>query len=82
MRATREETMLLQVTNDVPIAMVTATTYLQTGRPLEHAQLAWLGTGSASTSPPTRVRWTTAQTDEIGDRDLTTKPAYPRSTFA
>jgi GntR family transcriptional regulator len=42
-RATREETRLLQVTGDTPIAMVTATTYLQTGQPLEHAQLAWLG---------------------------------------
>lgn len=42
-RATREETLLLQVANDVPMVMVTATTYLHSGRPLEHAQLAWLG---------------------------------------
>jgi DNA-binding GntR family transcriptional regulator len=42
-RATREETKLLQAASDVPIVMVTATTYLQTGRPLEHSQLAWLG---------------------------------------
>jgi DNA-binding GntR family transcriptional regulator len=42
-RATREETRLLQAASDVPIVMVTSTTYLQSGRPLEHAQLAWLG---------------------------------------
>jgi len=42
-RATREETHLLQAASDIPIAMVTSTTYLKDGRPLEHAQLAWLG---------------------------------------
>jgi GntR family transcriptional regulator len=42
-RATREETELLQAASDIPIAMVTSTTYLQNGRSLEHAQLAWLG---------------------------------------
>jgi DNA-binding GntR family transcriptional regulator len=42
-RPTREETHLLLAASDVPIAMVTSTTYLKNGRPLEHAQLAWLG---------------------------------------
>lgn len=42
-RPTREETTLLQVASDIPLVVVTATTYLQDGRPLEHAQLAWLG---------------------------------------
>jgi DNA-binding GntR family transcriptional regulator len=42
-RATREETTLLHVSGDAPLAMVTATTYLLDGRPLEHAQLTWLG---------------------------------------
>ncbi|MGZ4356476.1 MAG: GntR family transcriptional regulator [Gaiellaceae bacterium] len=42
-RSTREETQLLQAASDIPIAMVTSTTYLGDGRPLEHAQLAWLG---------------------------------------
>ena len=42
-RATREETTLLQVAGDVPLVVVTATTYLPDGRPLEHSQLAWLG---------------------------------------
>jgi GntR family transcriptional regulator len=42
-RPTREETKLLQVASDIPMVVVTATTYLQDGRPLEHAQLAWLG---------------------------------------
>jgi DNA-binding GntR family transcriptional regulator len=42
-RATREETTLLQVASDVPLVVVTATTYLADGRPLEHSQLAWIG---------------------------------------
>jgi DNA-binding GntR family transcriptional regulator len=42
-RATREETTLLQVASDVPLVVVTATTYLPDGLPLEHSQLAWLG---------------------------------------
>lgn len=42
-RSTREEAALLQVTSDIPLAVVTATTYLREGRPLEHAQLAWVG---------------------------------------
>jgi GntR family transcriptional regulator len=42
-RATREETTLLQVASDVPLVVVTATTYLPEGRPLEHSQLAWIG---------------------------------------
>jgi GntR family transcriptional regulator len=42
-RATREETTLLRVAGDVPLVVVTATTYLPDGRPLEHSQLAWLG---------------------------------------
>jgi DNA-binding GntR family transcriptional regulator len=42
-RSTREETTLLQVASDIPLVVLTATSYLQDGRPLEHAQLAWLG---------------------------------------
>ena len=42
-RPTREETTLLQVASDVPLVVVTATTYLLNGRPLEHSQLAWVG---------------------------------------
>ncbi len=43
MRATREETTLLKVASDIPLVVVTATTYLPNGHPLEHSQLAWLG---------------------------------------
>jgi GntR family transcriptional regulator len=42
-RPTREETTLLHVASDIPMVVITATTYLREGRPLEHAQLAWLG---------------------------------------
>ena len=42
-RSTREETTLLKVAGDVPLVVLTATTYLPNGRPLEHSQLAWLG---------------------------------------
>lgn len=42
-RATREELLLLQVASDVPLVVVTATTYLADGRPLEYSQLAWIG---------------------------------------
>jgi GntR family transcriptional regulator len=42
-RSTREETTLLRVASDVPLVVVTATTYLPEGRPLEHSQLAWIG---------------------------------------
>jgi DNA-binding GntR family transcriptional regulator len=42
-RPTREETSLLQVENHIPLVMITVTTYLGTGVPLEHAQLAWVG---------------------------------------
>jgi DNA-binding GntR family transcriptional regulator len=42
-RSTREEMELLQAGSDVPLVMVTSMTYLETGRPLEYAQLTWLG---------------------------------------
>jgi DNA-binding GntR family transcriptional regulator len=42
-RSTREEAELLQASSDTPLAVVTATSYLDDGQPLEHAQLAWLG---------------------------------------
>ena len=42
-RSTREEAELLQASSDTPLAVVTATSYLEDGQPLEHAQLAWLG---------------------------------------
>ena len=42
-RSTREEAELLQASSDTPLAVVTSTSYLEDGQPLEHAQLAWLG---------------------------------------
>jgi GntR family transcriptional regulator len=42
-RSTHEERMLFQTSRDVPLVLMTATSYLDSGRPLEHAQLAWLG---------------------------------------
>lgn len=42
-RPTREETSLLRVESHVPLVMITATSYLSSGVPLEHAQLAWVG---------------------------------------
>jgi DNA-binding GntR family transcriptional regulator len=42
-RSTREEALLGDATGDVPLVLVTSTSYLADGRPLEHAQTAWLG---------------------------------------
>jgi DNA-binding GntR family transcriptional regulator len=42
-RSTREEATLLGTTGDTPLLVVTSTTYLANGRPLEFSQLAWLG---------------------------------------
>lgn len=42
-RSTREETQLLGSGSDVPLLVVTSTSYLADGRPLEHAQMTWLG---------------------------------------
>jgi DNA-binding GntR family transcriptional regulator len=42
-RPTREETTLLRVENHIPLVVITATSYLASGVPLEHAQLAWVG---------------------------------------
>jgi GntR family transcriptional regulator len=42
-RSTHEERALFQAARDVPLVLMTATSYLDSGRPLEHAQLAWLG---------------------------------------
>lgn len=42
-RSTGEEARLLGALTDVPLLMVTSTSYLDDGRPLEHSQMAWLG---------------------------------------
>ena len=42
-RSTREEAALLGVRSDEPLLVLTTTSYLADGRPLEHAQLGWLG---------------------------------------
>jgi GntR family transcriptional regulator len=42
-RSTREEALLADAAGDVPLLLVTSTSYLPDGRPLEHAQTAWLG---------------------------------------
>lgn len=42
-RSTREEADLLGTVGDVPLFVVTGTTYLPSGRPLEHSQVMWLG---------------------------------------
>jgi DNA-binding GntR family transcriptional regulator len=42
-RSTREEALLVDGGSDVPLLVVTSTSYLADGRPLEHGQTAWLG---------------------------------------
>lgn len=42
-RSTREEALLVGSSSDVPLLVVTSTSYLEDGRPLEHAQMTWLG---------------------------------------
>jgi DNA-binding GntR family transcriptional regulator len=42
-RSTREEVALLGTSGDVPLLVVTATTFLRDGRPLEYSQIVWLG---------------------------------------
>lgn len=42
-RSTREEALLAGASADVPLLTVTSTSYLGDGRPLEHAQMNWLG---------------------------------------
>jgi GntR family transcriptional regulator len=42
-RGTREEAALLGTAADVPLVVVTATTFLADDRPLEHSQMVWLG---------------------------------------
>jgi GntR family transcriptional regulator len=42
-RFTREDAELLGSTQDVPLLVVTTTTYLPDGAPLEYAQVMWLG---------------------------------------
>jgi DNA-binding GntR family transcriptional regulator len=42
-RSTREEATLLGASADVPLLVVTATTFLADGRPLERSQIVWLG---------------------------------------
>jgi GntR family transcriptional regulator len=43
MRSTREEAVLLGAGADVPLFVITGTTYLAGGRPLEYSQMMWLG---------------------------------------
>jgi GntR family transcriptional regulator len=42
-RATREEALLAATSTDAPLLLVTSTSYLSDGRPLEHSQTAWMG---------------------------------------
>jgi GntR family transcriptional regulator len=42
-RSTREEALLVGAGGDVPLLVITSTSYLADGRPLEYAQMAWLG---------------------------------------
>lgn len=42
-RSTREEAALLGTSGDVPLIVVTATTFLNDERPLEYSQIVWLG---------------------------------------
>jgi GntR family transcriptional regulator len=42
-RSTQEEAALLETTSDMPLFVVTATTYLPDGRPLEYSQMMWPG---------------------------------------
>jgi DNA-binding GntR family transcriptional regulator len=42
-RSTREEASMLETTSDMPLFVVTATTYLPDGRPLEYSQMMWPG---------------------------------------
>jgi DNA-binding GntR family transcriptional regulator len=42
-RSTREEAALLGTSGDVPLLVVTATTFLRDDRPLEYSQIVWLG---------------------------------------
>lgn len=62
-RPTREEVSLLGASSDVPLVMVTSTTYLQDDRPLEYSQTTWLGD---------RVRFHVASGGRDGDRSAPT----------
>jgi GntR family transcriptional regulator len=42
-RSTHEEASLLQTASDMPLFVVTSTTYLSDGRPLEYSQMMWPG---------------------------------------
>lgn len=42
-RSTGDEGLLVSAGADVPLLVVTSTSYLPDGRPLEYAQMAWLG---------------------------------------
>lgn len=42
-RSTRDEALLVGARSDVPLLVVTSTSYLADDRPLEHAQMTWLG---------------------------------------
>jgi DNA-binding GntR family transcriptional regulator len=42
-RPTSEDSALLQAASDAPLLLVTITSYLAGGRPLEYAQITWLG---------------------------------------
>lgn len=66
-RFTREDAELLNSAHDVPLMVVSATTYLPDGAPLEYSQMMWLGdrvrfhftshtTPAAGSSEPARAR--------------------------
>jgi GntR family transcriptional regulator len=42
-RSTREEALLVDDASDAPLLVITSTSYLADGRPLEHARMTWLG---------------------------------------
>ena len=42
-RSTREEALLVGASGDTPLLIVRSTSYMDDGRPLEHAQMTWLG---------------------------------------
>ena len=58
-RSTREEVALVGSGHDAPMLVVTSTTYLADGRPLEFSQVTWLGD---------RVRFHVTSHDEQRDR--------------
>lgn len=66
MRSTREEAELLGTVGDAPLFVVTGTTYLPSGQPLEYSQVMWLGdrvrfhVTSGRPDSPANTRWVAA----------------------